>query len=80
MDKIQLGAMATDSVTGFRGIITSVCLNLNASPRVFITSTTLDKDGNPIEVWFNAGNLQVHTSPAPSNDSAEAKADVQSGS
>jgi len=57
---IKLGSMVVDSLTGFTGIAVGRTVYLYGCVRIAIESTTLNKDGQPIEaVWVDEQRVEV---------------------
>jgi hypothetical protein len=55
---IVLGSEATDTVSGFTGIITAHCLYLNGDSRFLVTGK-VNTDGDVPEHWFDSGQVTV---------------------
>jgi len=59
-ESIQLlGANATDKVTGFNGVITSVCFDLYGCVQVILTPTADEKGDVRDGRWFDIGRLRI---------------------
>ena len=57
--KIELGQMAKDTITNFRGVVVGKTTWLNGCARYGLQPKNL-KDGIPIEVqWFDEGQLEI---------------------
>lgn len=49
MEKIEIGDLVRDRVTGFEGLVVARTEWLNGCARITVQPRTLDKDGKPIE-------------------------------
>lgn len=57
---ICLGDVARDTITGFKGKVVGITDWLSQCRRVGLQSTTLDKDGKPLEIqWFDELQCEV---------------------
>jgi hypothetical protein len=56
-EKIQLGAMVKDSITGYVGKVTARCEYLDGDPMVLAEG--IDNTGRPIEYWIKERRAEV---------------------
>ena len=57
---IKLGDKARCKVTGFTGVVESICKYLNGCTRIGILSEKLDKDGKPMDIiWLDEPQVEL---------------------
>ena len=54
---ITLGKKYKDKITGFKGTATGRTAFLTGCVRILLTRSTLNKEGKPVEEWFDEVNL-----------------------
>jgi hypothetical protein len=64
--RLTIGEKATDTISGYKGIITCRASFLNGCHRVGISANALDKDGKVKETpFFDEPQVESFTAPAP---------------
>jgi len=58
---VELGKIYKDEFTGFSGIATARTEFLYGCVRVCLESKKLDKEGKPLEIWFDEQRLVTKT-------------------
>ena len=56
-NKVTLGQIVTDGVTGYTGTAIGRAEYLYTGPAVLVASATLNSDGKPNEVWVDEKRL-----------------------
>jgi len=68
MQKIPLGAIVKDAITGYVGAVTARCDYVDGPPRLQV-ETRVTTEGRPVEPqWFAEERLQVCPHPEAAND------------
>ncbi len=70
MDRIKLGDIVTDDISGFTGVVVGICHYLTGCTQMLVTPKKLSADGGKIDSqWFDEGRLTdqavANGGPAP---------------
>ncbi|MGH9424388.1 MAG: hypothetical protein ACRD3J_30735 [Thermoanaerobaculia bacterium] len=60
----MLGSRVRDKISGFEGIVTSICQYDNKPNRVQVTAQSLSERGAIIEEWIDEDRLEVLDAPS----------------
>lgn len=62
LGKIKLGQTCKDQITGFAGVVTSMCQSLTGNDSVYVSK--ISDDGKASEHWFDIDRLVVLKQPS----------------